>query len=770
MNKRFSQLCMAATFLLVCGACTNTPKQECGEINIIPLPNSIQQGSGVFELKNGMVIGFSDESLKPAAKFLSSILSKSTGYQFVVQEGAGAIQLKLTADVTDKKGSYLLDVSSNYVQVSASSYSGIISGIETFRQLLPPNIELSTAIENQNWFVPVVTIEDSPRFEWRGLMLDVSRHFYSPDEVKEMLDLMALYKLNKFHWHLTDDQGWRIEIKRYPLLTERGAWRTFNSHDRECMRRAKAEDNSDFEIPEDKLRIVQEDTLYGGFYTQEDIKEIVRYAEVRGIDVIPEIDMPGHMLAAVSNYSGVSCFSKTGWGKTFSSPVCPGKETALQFCKNVYAEIFPLFPYKYIHLGADEVEKVNWKKCPDCQKRIKDENLKSEEELQSWFVHYMEKYFNENGKELIGWDEILEGGLSETATIMWWRNWNPQAIPVATAQGNRVIYCPNANFYLDAPQDQKSVRNIYSYVLAPDSLSEAQRNLILGVQGNIWCEWIPSRERMHYMAFPRLLAIAEKAWSKPEMLQWADFQKRMVGQFYRLNLLDVNYRTPDLEGFHALNAFVDETLVNIQSADSSAEIRYTTDGSIPTLESPVYTNPIKISESTDFIFRLFQSNGKAGDMFKARYLKQDYSPAVTDVEPKNDGLKAEWYETRVDSCSKIETVPVKGVYEIKKVAIPSEVKGDIGLVISGYINVPADGIYTFALYSDDGSILRIDDEIVVDNDGPHSPIELIGQRALSKGLHKLKIHYFDYNGGLLELRVFDPSGMEMETSTGIYAY
>ena len=350
MNMKFFQLCMAASFLLTSSSCMNTPNYECGEINIIPLPNTIQQGNGVFELKDGMIIGFSDVSIEPAADYLASILSKSTGYQFMVREGAGAIQLKLAANDSDKKGSYLLDVSSSYAQISASSYSGIISGIETFRQLLPSEIEFSTAIKSQNWFVPEVKIEDSPRFEWRGLMLDVSRHFYSPDEIKEMLDLMALYKLNKFHWHLTDDQGWRIEIKKYPLLTERGAWRTFNSQDRECIRRAKAENNSDFDIPDDKLQIVQGDTLYGGFYTQEDIKDIVQYAEVLGIDVIPEVDMPGHMLAAISNYSGVSCFSKTGWGKTFSSPVCPGKESALQFCKNVYDEIIPLFPYKYIHL------------------------------------------------------------------------------------------------------------------------------------------------------------------------------------------------------------------------------------------------------------------------------------------------------------------------------------------------------------------------------------------------------------------------------------
>ena len=771
MYKRLFYACTLAGALLANMSCTSTSDTSVSEINIIPLPCSISQESGSFLLKDGMTIGISDKSLMPAAEYLSSLLNRSTGYHLSIQEGEeGDIQLSLADSFSPKEGSYSLHIDKKKVTISSGNYGGFIAGIQTIRQLFPAEIESMTELPGNTWTLPAVTITDEPRFSWRGVMLDVSRHFYSPDEVKELLDLMALYKLNKFHWHLTDDQGWRIEIKKYPLLTEKGAWRPFNSQDRECMRRAQAEDNSDFEIPAEKLRIVQGDTLYGGFYTQEEIKEIVRYAGIRGIDVIPEIDMPGHMLAAVSNYGGVSCFAQTGWGKTFSSPVCPGKESALEFCKNVYAEVIPLFPYKYIHLGADEVEKTNWKKCPDCQKRMKEEGLKTEEELQSWFVHYMEHFFNEHGKNLIGWDEILEGGLSETATIMWWRNWYPQSLPEATAQGNQAIYCPNANFYLDVQQDRKSVRNLYEYVLAPDSLSEAQRSLILGAQGNIWCEWIPSRERMHYMAFPRVMALAEKTWSNPDMCYWDDFQKRMIGQFERLNILDVNYRTPDLEGFHAVNAFVGETNVCVTCADPSVEIHYTTNGTIPTLESPAYTGPMKINESTDYIFRTFKANGKAGDIFRTRYIKQEYAPADANAQPQKTGLQATWHEGRFDSCAAIQKIPAKETFEITDVTIPSEVKGDIGLVIKGYINIPAEGVYTFSLLSDDGSILKIDDEIVVNNDGPHAPAEISGQRALAKGLHPIEVQYFDYNGGLLQLNVYDPSGKKMDVNTGIYAY
>ena len=226
------------------------------------------------------------------------------------------------------------------------------------------------------------------------------------------------------------------------------------------MKYAAEQDNPDYEIPADKIQVVEGDTLYGGFYTQEDVKEVIAYAQVRGIDIIPDVDMPGHMLAAVSNYDGVSCFEETGWGATFSSPVCPGKDSALEFCKNVYTELIELFPYEYVHIGGDEVEKTNWKKCPDCQARMKEHGLNTEEELQAWFIHEMELFFNAKGKKMIGWDEIIEGGLSETATVMWWRSWAKLAPSQTTGQGNDIIFTPNAPFYLDYAQDKKSVINI----------------------------------------------------------------------------------------------------------------------------------------------------------------------------------------------------------------------------------------------------------------------------------------------------------------------
>ncbi|EKA80199.1 family 20 glycosylhydrolase [Bacteroides fragilis] len=757
--KQWLATCAFTGALLLTG-CSPTPATR--DVSIVPLPNKVQQNHGAFVLTPNTIIGTTNPELLPAAEYLKGILSVATGYDIQVKEGKGDITLSTTA-IEGKEGAYTLTAKPGQIEITSNSYNGVIAGIESLRQLFPPQIESKQVVDSVTWAIPAVQIEDAPRFEWRGIMLDVSRHFYTKEEVKELLDVMALYKMNKFHWHLTDDQGWRIEIKKYPLLTEKGAWRTFNSHDRSCMELAKSEDNPDYQIPENKLRIVEGDTLYGGYYTQEDIKEVIEYAKVRGIDIVPEIDMPGHMLAAVSNYSGVACTDKVGWGSTFSSPVCPGKESAIEFCKNVYSELIDLFPYKYVHIGGDEVEKTNWKKCPDCQKRMRDNQLKTEEELQAWFIHDMEKFFNSKGKEMIGWDEIIEGGLSPTATVMWWRSWVKDAPKKTTQQGNSIIFSPNSQFYLDYQQDKNSVRNIYDLDLTIEGATPEQQRLLKGVQGNIWCEWIPSRERMQYMAIPRLLAIAELGWSQASQKDWNTFAQRLANQFERLNIMGINYRIPDLEGFHRNNAFIGEGSVSVTCLDPSADIRYTTDGSIPTLQSSKYEGPIPVKETTDFTFRTFRPNGKAGDIARTRFIKSEYAPATT-TTPSSKGLEAKWYEFKGSKCADIPKAPLNGTYAIEKIMIPEKAKGNIGLVIKGFINAPKDDIYTFALLSDDGSTLLIDGEEVINNDGPHGPREVIGQKALAKGYHPIEVRYFDQNGGQLKMTVTGSEGNEIPTN------
>lgn len=751
---------LSSSFLIVSAcifsSCTPTVKQE---IAILPTPVSLTEQSGSFVLKDGMKIGVSDQSLFPAAGYLQEILRNVISSSVEVTTDKSQVDMYFQLkDTVGKPSSYKLESTPEYIRVEATDYSGIISAITTIRQLLPATIEVQG--EKQNYSIPVVQIEDAPRFEWRGFMLDASRHFWNKKEVKHVLDLMSLYKLNKFHWHLSDDQGWRIEIEKYPLLTEKGAWRKFNTQDRTCMARAKEEDNTDFLIPEDKIRIVEGDTLYGGYYTHDDIKEIVAYATQRGIDVIPEIDMPGHFLAAIGQYSELVCDGLIGWGKTFSSPICPGKDTTLEFCQNVFKEVFELFPYEYVHMGGDEVEKANWKKCPLCQKRIRTEKLGSVEELQAWFVRDMEKFFLANGKKLIGWDEVVSDGLSSDAAITWWRSWAKDALPTATAQKQKVIACPNEYFYFDYAQDQNSVKKILAYdPCADERLSPEQKKYIWGVQANLWAEWIPTMKRIEYLIVPRMIALSEIAWAEPTAKPGLEeFYRQLVPQFKRMDVMRVNYRVPDLQGFYKVNAFIDETTVELTCPLPGTEIRYTTDGSMPTKESALYNGALEVGKTTDFAFRTFRPDGSPSDAVRTKYVKAPYAEAVTAPAALQPGLKAVWHDFRGNLCADIDAAPVKGEYVVESVSIPEEVKGNIGLVLTGYLEVPADGIYTFALLSDDGSTLMLDGELLGDNDGAHSPVEIIVQKALKAGLHPIEVRYFDCNGGVLQMELVNEKG------------
>ena len=754
----FKKLSSSLLIVSACvfSSCTPTVKQE---IAILPTPVSLTEQSGSFVLKDGMKIGVSDQSLFPAVGYLQEILRNviSTSVEVTTDKDQVDMYFQLK-DTGGKPGSYRLQSTPEYIQIEASDYSGIISAITTIRQLLPAAIEVQG--EKQTYSIPVVQIEDVPRFEWRGFMLDASRHFWSKDEVKHVLDLMSLYKLNKFHWHLSDDQGWRIEIEKYPLLTEKGAWRKFNEQDRICMARAKEEDNTDFLIPEDKIRIVEGDTLYGGYYTHDDIKEIVAYATQRGIDVIPEIDMPGHFLAAISQYPELACDGLIGWGETFSSPVCPGKDATLEFCRNVFKEVFELFPYEYVHMGGDEVEKANWKKCPLCQKRIRTEKLGSVEELQAWFVRDIEKFFLANGKKLIGWDEVVADGLSSDAAITWWRSWAKDALPTATAQKQKVIACPNEYFYFDYAQDQNSVKKILAYdPCADERLSPEQKKYIWGVQANLWAEWIPTMKRIEYLIVPRMIALSEIAWAEPVAKpSLEEFYRQLVPQFKRMDVMRINYRVPDLQGFYKVNAFIDETTVDLTCPLPGTEIRYTTDGSMPTKESALYNGALDVTETTDFAFRTFRPDGSPSDVARTKYVKAPYAEAVTAPAALQPGLKAVWHDFRGNLCADIDSAPVKGEYVVESVSIPEEVKGNIGLVMTGYLEVPADGIYTFALLSDDGSTLTLDGELLGDNDGAHSSVEIIVQKALKAGLHPIEVRYFDCNGGVLQMELVNEKG------------
>lgn len=524
-------LVVAAIFFLV--------SEAFAAVNVIPKPTRVVEGEGSYTLPSALTISYSDKSLAKAASYLEEILAPATGFEIRLKKGIkGDVRLVLAAPESAEDESYSFVSDAEGVTITSSGYKGIVHGISTFRQLLPYQIESASVLRGVDWKVPVVRIEDRPAYEWRGLMLDPSRHFYSVKETKDFLDLMALYKFSKFHWHLIDSQAWRIEIRKYPLLTDKGAWRDpANEYiDKACEERADNEHDPAMRLPKEHLRQVDGKTLYGGYYSQEDIREIVEYAAVRGIDVVPEIDMPGHNWMATQCYPWLSC------GHDGTDPLCLGSDKVIQFAKDVFKEVFDLFPYSYAEIGGDEVSRKKWEGCPLCQERIRRESLGGLEELQSWFTKEMEKFFNANGRRLIGWDEILEGGVSPTAIVNWWQGYHADVVQRSTAGGNEVICCPTTFCYFDYPQNNETMKALYEGAVVPDDLSEAQAKLVKGMQGNIWGEFIPSEARMHYMAFPRAVALAEKAWTVGRDQAWEDFLSRLEEQLPRLTVMKVSYR------------------------------------------------------------------------------------------------------------------------------------------------------------------------------------------------------------------------------------
>ena len=529
MKRFFNFKLILAACLLMCFGTVMA------EVNIIPKPTSVEEHKGEFRYEYGqLTIAYNDPSLEPAATYLQ----KKLGHYARIKAGKkGKIRLILTGNDKNDE-SYTLESDKKSIRISATSYRGIINGIATLRQLLPANLKADNVMWIRTWSIPSVTIKDSPNFHWRGLMLDPVRHFFSVEETKALLDQMALYKLNKFHWHLSDNEGFRMEVKAYPGLTsDTVAWRNFNYHDRQCLERASKENNPDMLIPRKFFKEVKGyGELYGGYYTQDEIRDVVQYAAVRGIDIIPEIDMPGHNGAACYCYKWLSC-TQNG-----VEPLCLGRQSTIEFAEKVYDEVFQLFPYEYVSIGGDEVNRRRWSECEECKKRIQSERLKDVSELQAWFTKRMEKYFNSHGRRILGWDEILEGGLSKTATVHWWRGDHPDVTQKSTEMGNEVVLCPFTYLYFDYAQDDNTLRHIYDGDIVPTDLTPAQLKLIKGMQGNIWCERIPTEARLQWMVFPRALALAEKAWTPRQDQKWDDFYYRLQVHLKRLDAMGIQYR------------------------------------------------------------------------------------------------------------------------------------------------------------------------------------------------------------------------------------
>ncbi|MCY2931072.1 MAG: beta-N-acetylhexosaminidase [Planctomycetota bacterium] len=488
-------------------------------IAVVPQPQKVLPGQGQFTLKADTAIVY-DRQSKAAAQWLAARLAPATGYALTAREGAAGanvIALAVAASPSLSEEGYELSVSPGGISVRGGGRAGVFYACQTIRQLLPPQIESSQKAAGVEWTIPCVKIEDQPRFAWRGCLIDEARHFLGKDVIKRQIDLMAFYKLNRLHWHLTDDQGWRVEIKKYPKLTEVGAWRGANRE--------------------------------GGFYTQADIREIVQYAQSRHVLIVPEIEMPGHAQAALAAYPPLGCRGEgyavgTRWG-VYDDVYCPGNDEVLAFLENVLTEVISLFPGPYVHIGADEVPKDRWQKCPKCQARIKANGLKNEHELQGWFVRHFDEFLQKHNRRLIGWDEILDGGLAQTAVVQAWHGMDDGTR--AAAGGHDVIMSPTSDCYFDYGYDAIPLPRIYFYDPMPTGLKPERRRHVLGLEGNLWGENIPNTARLDFQGFPRLCALAEVGWSPAEARNWDDFSARMAGQYRRLDVMGVKYN-PDAKG------------------------------------------------------------------------------------------------------------------------------------------------------------------------------------------------------------------------------
>lgn len=721
----------------LCLASCSADRGDAG--TLIPLPAEVVPGCGAFDLSDGVTVGTSDPLLLPAAEYLTQALADNG----VRVDPESEANLTLSLDPALAPQAYRLSVTRAGIALRGGSYEGVISAAATLQQLLWPDPQRLEAVE----------IVDSPRFAWRGVMLDVARHFFTPAEVKSLLDRMALYKFNRLHLHLTDDQGWRVEIRRYPRLTEKGAWRLPDKNDSLCRVRADADCDDKFRLPEDRMR----DGLYGGYYTQDEIRDLVAYAARRGIEVLPEIDLPGHSLAALGAYPALSCDGRGGaWGVNFTTPLCLGNDLTLEFCRNVLTEIFELFPSKYVHIGGDEVERTAWEHCAKCRARIEAQGLDGIGGLQPWFTREMERFCREHGRTLVGWDEVVYDDLTPESVVMWWRSWNPGTLNDALQQGRPVILSPSEYYYLDEKQDRNSLAKVYGYEPVPGSLPEREK-LIMGIQGHLWSELATSKEAVGERLFPRLLAVAETAWSRADAKDFVSFERRLPLHLRELNRSGWNYRMADVGGICDRNVFVGRTVVDLTVPDGAA-LYYTLDGSVPDTTSVRYSGPFAVERDCLLRMRCYNARGVAGDLGSALFESTEYLPAVQNSGNLADGLLVRWFDFDGESCSVIDKAPLKDNFISGSIGIPEDVVGNIGLVFDGYVEVPDAGIYSFYTYSDDGSVLEIDGRMVVDNDGLHPRTERSGQIALSPGLHKFSLRYFDTNGGILEAGMIDAAG------------
>ena len=767
MKNYFSTLCagVALTFLASCGGQQGEVKSYNEGINIIPMPQNLVQNQGVFKLSSGTSFGATTDEAKTVAEFFAAKMRNATGYNISVSD-KGDITLTLDAALDVNDEGYTLDVTSEGVTVKAKTPQGLFYGMQSFMQLLPAEIESAEKASGIAWQAPAVSIKDEPRFGYRGVMLDVCRHFIPVEDIKKQIDVLSLFKINRLHWHLTEDQGWRIEIKKYPKLTEVGS-----------------------------KRIDGEGTEYKGYYTQEEIKEVVKYAQDRFITIVPELEMPGHELAAIAAYPELSCKGEAItpriiWGVE-DIVMCPGKEDMFVFLENVIKEMVELFPGTYFHVGGDECPKTSWKNCPTCQARIKKEGLKAdgkhtaEERLQSYVITRMEGVLAKYGKKIIGWDEILEGGLSPDATVMSWRG---EEGGIASAlQDHDVIMTPGGNgMYLDHYQGDSKIEPVaiggyttlektYSYNPTPDTLVAMKKDhFVKGVQTNIWAEYLYNVDLVEYRMYPRVLALSEIGWTNVDRKNFDDFARRINNAYVRLDEHAVNYHIPQPEqpnGSCNFVAFVDSTSLEFKTT-RPVKMVYTLDGTEPTAQSAEYTAPLTFTETTTLKIASALPSGKLSPVRTIQVEKQTLAPAK-EVAKTTPGLNMQVFDgmyLNVEALKSANVQPkttkvIKETKELREQVQTSESMRGVkqyAAVAEGYVNIPEDGVYYI---SSDLEEVWIDGKLLINNGGEVKRFSRHDNSvALAKGLHEIKAVFLghiiggwpsNWNDGSINLRKAD---------------
>jgi hexosaminidase len=731
--------------------------QKC-EPNIIPQPKSVRCLSGEFKFSAKTKIVARDETGRQSAALLNDWLLKNYGFKLELTNAEknpkNSIvfeeQKNLLADMPPEAyGLYVIDKG---ILVGARE-TGQFYALQTLMQLLPVNFKTQAKI-------PAVDISDAPRFPYRGMHLDTGRHFMPVDFVKKYVDLMSQYKFNYFHWHLTDDQGWRIEIKKYPRLTEVGSRRKETVKERNLQ------------------PYVGDNVPVEGFYTQEQIKDVVAYAKARRITVIPEIELPGHSSAALAAYPELGCKEnyqykvQTTWG-IFKEVFCP-TEATFRFLEDVLTETIALFPDSpYVHIGGDEVLKDHWKESAFVQELKAKENLKDEHEVQSYFIRRVEKFINSKGKKIIGWDEILEGGLAPNATVMSWRG-EKGGITAAKAKHD-VIMTPTDFLYFDYGQGDPQyeplnignyvpLEKVYSYNPQPKELTDEEKQRVLGAQGNVWTEYLKTPDKVEYMVFPRMLALSEVVWSPLAAKNYADFTRRLQYHFQKLDKQNVNYRIPAPLGLqNTLLGDAEKATIDLKPAITGGKIYYTTDGGEPSeLNAKLYEKPFELSlkpnEKAEIKTIVVNGKGRKSVVYAGVVLRREKLKAI-ELNEKKAGVDFQFYLGEFKSikdfyaAKPIETGETKSVQLAQFAEKTNKLKDAFGADFEGYVYAPEDAIYEFQLESDDGAILEIGDETLIDLDGSGAKRIQNQVVPLSKGYHKIRLRYFHADGAaILNLR------------------